>query len=184
MFFVIFPVLGDVISPILAAVLFLLTALTDMLDGKIARSRNLITDFGKFLDPLADKMLIFGAYLAILSNQKVYHGSEKETEIFFWIFTVSTFIIFFRELAVTSLRLLIAAAPQKKVVAAAWPGKVKTTLQMVCMEFLLIEPVVMKYLFNTHNGVSYVLLFGAVFMTIYSGVKYFIDYWDYIDPSK
>ena len=92
MFFVIFPVLGDVASPIVAAVIFILTALTDMLDGKIARKYNLITDFGKFLDPLADKLLVFGGLMAILAAPG-FRGTEAETAIFTKVFVWATFII-------------------------------------------------------------------------------------------
>ena len=66
MFFLIFPVFGETVSRIVAAVIFALTALTDLLDGKIARKYNLITDFGKFLDPLADKVMIISAYISLM----------------------------------------------------------------------------------------------------------------------
>lgn len=185
MFFVINPVLGDLWSPIVALILFLATSLTDMVDGKIARSRNLVTDFGKFLDPLADKLLTFGGYLAVCVSQSAFRGSDCEAKIFYMVLGWCTFVIMFRELAVTSLRLVIAASPQKKVIAAAWPGKVKTTFQMITLEFLIIEPVFMKYLgLPLHNICSYVLLAITVALTIYSGVLYFIGYWEFLDPSK
>ena len=66
MVFILYPIGGEIVARIIAAVLFVLTALTDMLDGKIARKYNLITDFGKFLDPLADKFMVIGAMFVIL----------------------------------------------------------------------------------------------------------------------
>ena len=98
--------------------LFGITAYTDHLDGKIARERNLITDFGKFIDPLADKFMVFGALIAILVAR------PDIAPIFVWVAAA----IMLRELAVTSLRLVVASAAGK-VVAASWWGKVKTTTQ-------------------------------------------------------
>lgn len=182
MFFVIFPVLGDVASPIVAAVLFILTALTDMLDGKIARKYNLITDFGKFLDPLADKLLVFGGLIAILAAPG-YRGTEAETAIFTKIFVWATFIIILRELAVTSMRLVVSSGA-KIVIAAGWLGKVKTVTQMITMVLLLLEPVFSANVVNTHNIVSYVFIAASVVMTVWSGMSYFIAYWPHINPSK
>ena len=182
MFFIIFPVLGDVASPIVAALLFIATAFTDMLDGKIARKRGMITDFGKFLDPLADKLLIFGAYVAILVSDS-YRGSEFEAMVFGKIFVWAVFVIFLRELAVTSLRLVVSSGANI-VVAAGWLGKIKTVTQMISIVVLLIEPVVSAHLFNTHNVFSYVMLFAAVLMTVLSGASYFKAYWPYINPAK
>lgn len=182
MFFVIFPVLGDVVSPIVAAVIFILTALTDMLDGKIARKYNLITDFGKFLDPLADKLLVFGGLIAILAAPG-FRGTDAETKLFTQIFVWATFIIILRELAVTSMRLVVSSGA-KIVIAAGWLGKVKTVTQMITMVILLIEPVVSANVVNTHNAVSYVFLAASVVMTVWSGLSYFAAYWPHINPSK
>ena len=182
MFFIIFPVLGDVVSPIVASVLFVATAFTDMLDGKIARKRGLITDFGKFLDPLADKLLIFGGYIAILSTPG-YRGAECEATVFVKIFAWAAFVIILRELAVTSLRLVVSSG-SNIVVAAGWLGKVKTVTQMISMVVLLVEPVFAKYVYDTHNIASYVLLGASVIMTVVSGVSYFKAYWPYINPGK
>lgn len=174
MFFIVYPVFGKIVSPIVAAVLFILTSLTDMLDGKIARKYNLITNFGKFLDPLADKLLIFGGFIAVL-----FAPVERPavfSNVLFW----GTFIIILRELAVTSMRLVVAGGA-KIVIAAGWLGKVKTTLQMICMVVMILEPIVAD---KTHFIGSYVTLAAAVVMTVWSGVNYFIAYWPYLDPSK
>ena len=111
-------------------VVFALTSLTDMLDGKIARARNLITDFGKFMDPLADKFLVFSALLGILVT------FDDIRPVFVW----AAAIVMFRELAVTSLRLVIAGK-DGLVIAASWLGKVKTTTLIVCICSMLLEPV-------------------------------------------
>ena len=98
---IMFPVLGDFWSRIAAAIIFGLTALTDMLDGKIARKHNLVTNFGKFLDPVADKLMTIGGYIAILTTL-----TAPEERVFFMIFAWATFIVILRELAVTSLRMI------------------------------------------------------------------------------
>ena len=182
MFFVIFPVFGSIWSPIVATVLFILISLTDMLDGKIARKRGLITDFGKFLDPLADKLLVFGGYIAVLAAPG-YRGSECEATVFSKILVWGVFIVIMRELAVTSMRLVVSSGA-KIVIAANWLGKVKTVTQIVSMCVLLIEPVFSANVINTHSAVSYATFGLAVIMTVWSGVNYFIAYWPYINPNK
>lgn len=173
MFFIIFPVFGNVISPIVATVIFILTALTDMLDGKIARKYNLITNFGKFLDPLADKCMILGGFIGLLCVAGA--RGELYTKILAWSF----FLILLRELAVTSMRLVVSDAGNI-VIAANWMGKCKTVLQTVTMVVLIIEPLFPV----TNNIVSYVFLAATVILTMWSGVNYFIAYWPYLDPTK
>ncbi len=172
MFFIIFPVFGDVVTPIVATVIFILTALTDMLDGKIARKYNLITNFGKFLDPLADKCMVLGGFIALLAvaNQR----GELYTKILAWSF----FLILLRELAVTSMRLVVSDAGNI-VIAANWMGKCKTVLQTVTMVVIILEPLV-----PTNNIVSYIFLAATVILTMWSGINYFVAYWPYLDPSK
>ena len=126
------------IFAIVGLVLFSVTSLTDMLDGKIARKYNLVTDFGKFLDPVADKLLIIGSYLALL----VKHADNKFYLTFmFWCL----FIILFRELAVTSLRMIVSS---KVVIAADIMGKIKTVSQMIAVIVAIVEPVFCTYVFN------------------------------------
>ena len=100
--------LSDTVIRIVTAVIFILTSLTDMLDGKIARKYNLITDFGKFMDPLADKFLVIAAMLGILAY------CDDLRAVFVW----AAAIVIFRELAVTSIR-LVAAQKSGLVVAAS-----------------------------------------------------------------
>ena len=111
--------MSDTAVRILAAVLFAATSLTDMIDGKIARKYNLITDFGKLMDPLADKFLVFAAMLGILVR------FDYLRSVFVW----AAAVVMFRELAVTSIR-LVAAERSGLVIAASWLGKIKTTTQM------------------------------------------------------
>ncbi len=174
MFFIIFPVLGETVSAIVATVIFILTALTDMLDGKIARKYNLITNFGKFLDPLADKCMVLGGFIALLCV------AMARGEVYTKVLACSFFLILLRELAVTSMRLVVSDAGNV-VIAANWMGKCKTVLQIVTMVVLIVEPVVP---FETDNIVSYVFLALTVILTVWSGINYFIAYWPYLDPTK
>lgn len=158
--------LSDTQVRVIAAVLFALTSLTDMLDGKIARKYNMVTDFGKLMDPLADKFLVFGAMLGIL----VYCADLRP--IFVW----AAAIVMLRELAVTSLRLL-AASQSGAVIAAAWLGKVKTVTQVVCILCVILEPVILPFpLFTQYHLLSYVTIAAMIVMTIWSGVEYFTAY--------
>ncbi len=172
--FPIFP--ADWLWRVVSCLVFIVIAATDFLDGQIARKRNLVTNFGKFLDPLADKMLIFGALLALTMRTNA-DAVLKEDEIFAWVWVCAAFIVIFREMAVTSLR-LVASKSTGVVIAAAWAGKWKTFIQMVCVCAVLLEPI-MKNQFgiDTHYIGSYVLIAAMVILTIYSGVQYFIAYW-------
>jgi len=161
--------LSDTAIRLIAAAIFALTALTDMLDGKIARKYNLITDFGKLMDPLADKCMVFGAMLGIL----VYCSEIRL--VFVW----AAILVMARELAVTSLR-LIAASAGGEVIAAAWLGKVKTVTQIVCIITVLIEPVIPLAVFREWHVLSYATTALMAVMTVWSGVDYFKVYGKYI----
>ena len=121
----------------LILLIMLVGAITDFLDGHIARRDNLVTNFGKFLDPIADKMLTFTGFI-VLMQQNSYnqiiaaqHGITAPTLITWWM----VLVIFARETIVTGLRLL--AVEQGRVIAASKYGKVKTTLQFVTIIFIL-----------------------------------------------
>ena len=158
-----------------ALAVFIFASLTDTADGYIARKYNMITDFGKFLDPVADKLLIVGCYLAILVR---YRADAVFTQVMFWCL----FVIFFRELAVTSLRMIVAS---KVVIAANWMGKCKTVSQMVCVIVVLVEPIFITVTgLNTFLAASYVTVIFSAIMTLLSGVNYFKAYWPYLNPNK
>jgi len=166
--------MSDTAMRIATAVVFAITSLTDMIDGKIARKYNLITDFGKFMDPLADKFLVMSAMLGILVR------FDYLRPVFVW----AAAIVIFREFAVTSLRLVVAGK-SGIVVAAAWLGKVKTTLQMVCIVAILLEPVILPFpLFTEMHLLSYITIAAMAIMTVWSGVDYMKAYWPYITATK
>ena len=166
--------MSDTAMRIATAVVFAITSLTDMIDGKIARKYNLITDFGKFMDPLADKFLVMAAMLGILVR------FDYLRPVFVW----AAAIVIFRDFAVTSLRLVVAGK-SGIVVAAAWLGKVKTTLQMVCIVAILLEPVILPFpLFTEMHLLSYITIAAMTIMTIWSGVDYMKAYWPYITATK
>ena len=160
---------------IIAAAVFMITSLTDMLDGKIARKYNLITDFGKFMDPLADKFLVISALIGIL-----FRSEGTFRTVWAW----ATAIVIFRELAVTSLRLVVSGS-SGLVIAASWLGKVKTTLQMTCIMTVFLEPVLLPFrIFTDYHLLSYILIAMMSVMTVWSGIDYMIKYWKYLDPKK
>ena len=163
---------------IISAAIFIVASLTDMLDGKIARARNLITDFGKFMDPLADKFLVFGALLGVLVNPEF----ESFRPVFVWAAT----IVMFRELAVTSLRLVIAGK-DGLVIAASWLGKVKTVTQISFICCVLLEPVLLgswNTFFASYKPLTWVTMIAMTVMTLWSGIDYVKTYWKFIDPEK
>lgn len=159
---------------IITAVIFALTSITDMIDGKIARKYNLITDFGKFMDPLADKFLVISAMLGILVR------FDYLRQLFVW----AAAIVIFREFAVTSLR-MIAANKAGLVIAAAWLGKVKTVTQMLCIVCVLLEPVILPFApFTEWHILSYITTGIMLVMTLWSGIDYLKAYWPHIGATK
>jgi len=166
--------ISDTALRIITAVIFALTSLTDMIDGKIARKYNLVTDFGKFMDPLADKFLVISAMLGILVR------FDYLRQLFVW----AAVIVIFREFAVTSLR-MIAANKAGLVIAAAWLGKVKTTTQMICIVCVLLEPVILPFApFTEWHLLSYITTGVMLVMTLWSGIDYLKAYWPYIGSTK
>lgn len=143
------------VTHLVAAILFAVASVTDWLDGYIARKQGLVTNFGKFADPLADKMLVMTAFIMLIELEKVPA----------WVIA----IIVCRELAVTGLRLLLVEGGE--VMAAAWPGKVKTASQMVAIILLLLHNVP----FNLMGlPMDQIMLYVCLIATIYSGVDYFV----------
>ena len=167
----------------MALVLFICASLTDLIDGKIARKRNLVTDFGKFLDPLADKMLTTAAYLGFIS---IYGQTPK----FCWQVTAITFIILFREFMVSSIRLIAQSSGGKVIAANIW-GKAKTVSQMVGIIIALAAFAVLDMfdlmstsLNSVINIVVITLFWVSAVLCVISGMIYLIDNKQYINSSK
>ena len=158
---------------LVATILYFIAGMTDFFDGKIARSKNLITNFGKFADPLADKMLTTAVYLALISNGYCN----------IWIL----FIILFREFGISSIR-LVAAAQGVVIPANKW-GKVKTFSMMIFTGFIFLllslqfDFGVLPASFPLHT-LSSVLLWITAIVTAISGVTYIIEGAKVIDFSK
>ncbi|MGN0693080.1 MAG: CDP-diacylglycerol--glycerol-3-phosphate 3-phosphatidyltransferase [Oscillospiraceae bacterium] len=173
--FFIFFLLTDIVpySPLWALIVFIAASVTDALDGHIARSRNLVTTFGKFLDPLADKVLVISALVCFIELGLV--GA------------VPVIIIIAREFMVSGLRLV--TANEGVVVAAGIWGKLKTAFTMVAIVFILLFGVI-------YNGVApadyptwliiteQALIWISTALTIISGGVYLGGYKSYIDPTK
>ena len=169
--------INETVMRIVTAIIFAITSLTDMIDGKIARKYNLITDFGKFIDPLADKFLVFAALLGILTND----AFASLRPIFIW----AAAIVIFRELAVTSIR-LVAAGKSGLVIAASWLGKIKTVTQMTCIVTILLEPVIFRGITTVGSFpiLSCVTIAAMTIMTLWSGIDYLKTYWGFLDADK
>ncbi|MBP3437215.1 MAG: CDP-diacylglycerol--glycerol-3-phosphate 3-phosphatidyltransferase [Clostridia bacterium] len=159
---------------IVPTLIFALASFTDFLDGKIARKYNLITDFGKFIDPLADKFMVFGALIALLVT---------DTDIAPVLVWVSA-IIMLRELAVTSLRLVVAGK-SGTVVAASFFGKMKTVSQIIGFILIFMDPVICSLLSLSQNRlISYIAMGIMTLTTVFSGLDYARALAPMIDTNK
>ena len=142
-----------------ALVIFILASVTDFVDGYIARHYNMITDFGKFMDPMADKMLVMAALLWFVQMGRLPA----------W----AMLIVIVREFAVTALRLM--AVERGRVIAAAWSGKVKTASTMVCIVLMLLP---------IPQVVDRICTAVIVLTTIYYGVEYFMKNLDILAQAS
>ncbi len=175
--------LAPEITAVIALVIFLAASITDMIDGKLARKYNLITDFGKFMDPLADKFLVLGTLLAIL-----YRYEHLKV----WLFWV-VLIVIFREFAVTSIRLVVSSS-SGIVIAANWLGKVKTVSQIAAIAVMLAEPAIYTILgkcgltlpefLGTYPPATILCCAVMTVFTVWSGINYLAAYWGYLDCEK
>ena len=146
----VFLVLAYTDHRIIATIVFILASLSDLLDGYVARHYNQVSNFGKFMDPLADKILVLSA-MCFLVEKGQMPG---------WVMA----IVLFREFAVSGLRLV--AAEKQHVIAAAWSGKVKTTCTMVGLCFMLV--------FTQYPWLDMLVSAVILITTVYSGVEYFM----------
>ena len=138
---------------LISCIIFIIASITDFLDGRIARKHNLVTDFGKFMDPLADKLLVLSALICMIEYNLVAG----------WM----VIIIVARELTVSILRAI--AADNGKVIAASGGGKIKTTSQMIAIILLLIGA---NYSNSQIVFVGTIAMYIATIFTLYSGIDY------------
>lgn len=143
-----------------ALAVFIIASLTDMVDGKVARKYNQVSDFGKFLDPLADKLLVISA-MCIFCEWGMFPA---------W----ALMIVLAREFAVTGLRLI--AVGGGRVIAAGMSGKIKTFATMVGLCFMIV--------FRDWAWLNWLVLIVIVGTTLYSGVEYFMQNWDVLNLKK
>ena len=175
-FFVAFMLIGAIPYNYLWALLvFAAASITDMLDGKIARKYNLITNFGKFLDPLADKILVASALICFVQLG--------------WCSAWVTALILAREFVVSGVRLVAASSDKKVVIAAGMLGKMKTAMTMVAICVIIFMWILVQFGAITPEGfpiqiISDILMYIAAALTVASGVQYLYDYWEFIDPTK
>ncbi len=165
---------------LISLVLFAAASLTDMIDGKMARKYNLVTDFGKFLDPLADKMLTTSAYLGFIF---VFRDT-----VYAWHMVAIVFIVLFREFMVSSLRLVTVSSGGKVVAANMW-GKAKTVSQMVgivlaLFAYVLIGDFGMTDIKGILDIVIIALYWLSAVLCVISGGIYLAACKDYINPNK
>lgn len=174
---------ADVALNIAGVALFIIASFTDMLDGKIARKHNLVTDFGKFLDPLADKFMVIGAMICIFYNNSVAGNKNLAT-----LYIFALIIVVFRELAVTSIR-LVASSSGGVVIAANKLGKFKTVTQIVAVCAAIIEPMIysaagVEGLVASFPPLTFVMTLLMMIFTVISGINYIAGAWKYLDPEK
>ncbi len=165
--FLLFMHLPGVAAKVITLVIFTVAALTDWLDGRIAKSQNMVTDFGKFMDPLADKVLVFSAFLSFLWMQLIA----------VWM----VMAIIAREMIITGLR--IFALSRGEVLAASKGGKHKTVSQMVAIFIILFSLIYREAAKNyllTHPQIDraieasiYLAMLSTVILTLISGASYF-----------
>ena len=137
-------------------ILFIVCAFSDFLDGYIARKNNIVTNFGKFADPLADKILVLALFVILLEQNNALKG---------WMVT----LIFAREFIVTGFRVI--AASKNINIAAGWLGKIKTNLQFLSVILLLLFGIINNDIIQI---IIQVILYATILMTIISGTEYII----------
>lgn len=160
---------------LISLILFALASITDMFDGKVARKYNMVTNFGKFLDPLADKILVAAALICFVELG--------------WTSAWVVFIVMAREFLVSGIRLVAATSDKKVVIPANIWGKLKTAVTMVSIVAILIFGVLIDDL-GVIGGdfpvqiIRDALMYLSALLTVISGVVYCYDCREFIDPGK
>lgn len=164
--FFVFFMLTDYVSysKYIALVIFIVASLSDTLDGYIARKYNLISNFGKFMDPLADKLLVSSALICFISN--------PDSKMPVW----GVIVIISREFIISGFRLV--ASDVGVVLAASWWGKIKTIVQML-MSILLIA----DFGGEVMNIIEFVFIYAAIALTVISLVDYLVKNWHVMDDG-
>ena len=163
--FVVFVLLSATWAKVTALVIFIVAAITDLIDGKLARKQKIVTDLGAFLDPLADKMLVNLAFLVL-----VYLGVVP-----LWVFAV----ILVRDFAVDGMRMM--SAKNGITISASKLGKWKTTFQMTALIIILLNLIVNLEAFTILGNIA---LYIALAFTILSGANYLIKGWQTLSTKK
>ena len=168
-FFIAFGLIGGTACGYITLALFVIASFTDYLDGHLARKLNLVSNFGKFLDPIADKLLVLAA-LALLVGRG---------EVSVWVL----YIVVMRELVVSGVRLVAAA--QGRVIQAAMTGKIKTVFQMIVIILALIPWVNENLLSQAVGGFTVldILMYIMTLITLVSGAEYVVKNADVIKPE-
>ncbi|MBQ3588531.1 MAG: CDP-diacylglycerol--glycerol-3-phosphate 3-phosphatidyltransferase [Oscillospiraceae bacterium] len=175
--FMLFMYIDNPYSYLIALIVFAVASFTDFLDGSIARKYNMVTDFGKFMDPLADKLLTTVALIYLCLNGMCHE--------------IIICIVLAREFAVSGIRLIAAANPKGgKVIAAGMKGKMKTVLQMVASILgllamaLLSMGAIPQATYDTMALVVNVLMWLMAVLTVVSGMDYIVPNFDLIKNAK
>lgn len=193
-FFVLFMCVSEIpLRFVWALLLFIAASVTDLLDGKLARKHNLVTNFGKFLDPLADKILVAAALVCFVEQG--------------WTYSWVVIIVLLREFAVSGVRLAAVSSSKTAVIPANIWGKVKTVFTMIAIIAVLLMHILMSLnvmydinsveifsdiAFSPASGyfgfpvqiITDILMYLTAAVTLISGVKYLYDYREYVDPKK
>ena len=175
--FMVFMYLDNPYSYLIGLIVFAVASFTDFLDGSIARKYNMVTDFGKFMDPLADKLLTTVALIYLCLNGMCHE--------------IIICIVLAREFAVSGIRLIAAANPKgSKVIAAGMMGKMKTVLQMFASIFGLLAMALLSMgaigtgTYSTMALVTNAVMWVMAVLTVVSGMQYIIPNFDLIKNAK
>lgn len=175
-FYVVFMIVTDIpLNYLWALIIFIAASVTDMIDGKIARKRGLVTNLGKFLDPLADKILVSSALICMVELK--------------WTYSFLVIIIIAREFMVSALRLAAAGGEEHTVIAAGPWGKVKTAVTMASISVITAMHIFTENIVVWGENfpvvaISDVLMVLSTLLTIISGIFYVAGYWRVLTEEK